>query len=443
MSKLKIGFARVDITPEEFGPMGGHGNDHRRICKEVCDPVYGSCIAITDEMDETVLFLPCDLIHAHAAGATPARQAISETTGVPFDRIMICASHTHSGPSMSRPELEAVQTYYRYLAKKLVEAAKLAMADRKPARMEVGQKTVPGMTFVRHYLMNDGTVAGPNSGSFESGVKAHLTEADEQLQVVRFQREGGKDVLLVNWQCHVTIGEQGTSSRIMTADYPGVMRNLVEAQLDCHCAFFQGAAGNLVPSSRIEGEAMVEHERVAYGTALAQHIVTCAQNLQSVNTGAVKSQKSTYTGLVDHSEDHRIEDAKEVTANWVNYSTYAEQIAYGRSKGFNSMHHARGVLSRAALGEHISIDVYAVTIGDVAFITAPYEMFCSNGRFIKEHSPYKLTLICSCSNDTIDYLADELSFQYDIYEVNTRRMGAGTAEMLADTYVEMLKTLKS
>ena len=106
------------------------------------------------------------------------------------------------------------------------------------------------------------------------------------------------------------------------------------------------------------------------------------------------------------------------------------------------MHHARGVLSRAGLGENISIDVYAIAIGDIAFVTAPYEMFCSNGRFIKEHAPYKLTVVASCSNDTIDYLADETSFQYDIYEVNTRRMGVGTAENVANMYVEMLNDLK-
>ncbi len=440
---MKVGFARVDITPEEFGPMGGHGNDERRICREICDPVFGSCIAITDEAGNTVLFLPCDLIHAHEAGATPARQAVSEATGVPFDQIMICASHTHSGPSMSRPHLEAVQKYYRYLAKKLVEAATLAMADRKPATVEIGQKQVPGMTFVRHYIMNDGTVAGPNSGSFASGVKAHLTDPDEQLQLVRFCREGGKDVLLVNWQCHVTIGEQGTSSRIMTADYPGVMRNLVEEKLGCHCAFFQGAAGNLVPSSRIEGEAKVEHERVAYGTALAEHVVDCAKVMHPVNTGAVKVEKRTYTGLVDHSEDHRIEDAKEVTEHWMEYPTYAQQLEYSRSKGFNSMHHARGVLSRAELGESISIDVYAIAMGDVAFITAPYEMFCSSGMFIKKNSPYKQTMICSCSNHTNDYLADRVGFQYDIYEVNTRRMGAGTAEALAELYVTTLTEIKN
>ena len=126
------------------------------------------------------------LISSAEEFSVPIRTAISQATGIPFDRIMICASHNHAGPSISAPELEAVQVYYRYFIKKLVQAAGEALADRLPATIQIGQKLVPGMTFVRHYYMNDGTVAGPNAGSFESGVKAHLTDSDDQLQLLRF-----------------------------------------------------------------------------------------------------------------------------------------------------------------------------------------------------------------------------------------------------------------
>ena len=35
MYQLQAGFARVDITPEEYGPMGGSGNDANRICTRI------------------------------------------------------------------------------------------------------------------------------------------------------------------------------------------------------------------------------------------------------------------------------------------------------------------------------------------------------------------------------------------------------------------------
>ena len=385
MHMLKVGFARVDITPEQYGPMGGHGDDAHRICTYVNDRLTGTCIAFTDAAGETVLFCPCDIIHARETVATPAREAISEATGIPFDHIMICASHNHAGPSISAPHLEPVQEYYRYFTRQLVKAAKEALEDRKPAQAFIGQSQIPNMTFVRLYHMNDGTVAGNASGSFKSGAKAHVTESDDQLQLMRFVREGGRDVLLVNWQCHVTIGAGGKT--IMTADYPAVMRNHVEGTLGCHCAFFQGAAGNLVPCSQIKEEMIVEHERVAYGTKLAEFVLECAENLHPVRTGPVQVKKAHFEDAIDHSDDHLVEKARYVKDHYFELATQAERTALCREYGFNSFLHAGGVVRRSEMGDSLGIDVYALAMGDISFVTAPYEMFNSNGRFIKENSP--------------------------------------------------------
>ena len=53
-----------------------------------------------------------------------------------------------------------------------------------------------------------------------------------------------------------------------------------------------------------------------------------------------------------------------------------------------------------------------------------------------------MTFVVSCCNNTHDYMADETSFQYDIYEVNTRRFAKGAAEELARNFVDMLTQLK-
>jgi len=441
MHTLQVGFSRVDITPEIYGPMGGSGNDSNRICTHIADRLYGSVIAITDAAGSTVLFCPCDIIHAKASLATPVREAIAEATGVPFDHILINASHNHYGPSISCPHLEAVQEYYRYFVKQLTKAAVEAMADRKPATPEIAQQQAPGLTFVRHYHMNDGTVAGPNSGSFASGVKAHITDADDQLQLMRFVREGGRDVLLVNWQSHATIGAGQLTT--MSACYPGVMRNHVEGTLGCYCAFFQGAAGNLIPSSKIKGEAIVPHEYKAYGTRLADYVIECSKDLRPTEAGPLRLEKQLFSGKVDHADDHLAEKALWVSDNLDPYKSSPDRHQFAREHGFNSTHHVVGVICRSRLGETISFPIYALTLGNVGFITAPYEMFASNGQFIKANSPCRMTFIVTCCNDSFDYLADAVTFQYDCYEVNTRRMVAGTAEQAAQQYVSMLRDLQN
>ena len=49
---LRVGFGRADISPEVFVPLGGGSNN---VSYSVEDPLYATCIAITDEMDNTIL----------------------------------------------------------------------------------------------------------------------------------------------------------------------------------------------------------------------------------------------------------------------------------------------------------------------------------------------------------------------------------------------------
>lgn len=442
--KMLVGYARVDITPEQYTNLGGHGRDHIRMCDKVLERIYATCVAITDAQGQTMLYCPVDLVHARKWFSTPAREEISRVTGVPVGNIMINASHNHAGPSTSSPQLETVQIWGKYLIKQLVKCAREAMEDRKEAEIFAGQRQVPGMTHVRHYHMNDGTVAGPNSGSFASGVKSHVTAADNQLQVIRFVRTDARDVVLVNWQCHATTA--GEIDRLaLQGDYIYSMRNHLEGLTGTYFAFFQGAAGNLVPRSKIPEENAIERDVALYGRTMAEHVVACLnENMEPVKVGPVRATQRTFVGDVDHSDDHMGEKAKEALEryNEYPYDQKAEANKMIREMGFNSFLHAMGVARRADMEPTLSMDLWAMRAGDLGFISAPYEMFCSSGMYIKKNSPYKMTFVVSCSNDSYDYMADDTTFQYDVYEVNTRRYGRGTAEKLAQNFVEMLNELK-
>lgn len=442
--KVFVGYSRVDITPEQYTNLGGHGQDDKRMCDKVLERIFATCVAITDAEGQTILYCPVDLVHAREWFSIPAREAISQKTGVPMDHIMINASHNHAGPSTSAPGLETVQIWGKYLIKQLIKCAVEAMEDRKEAEIFVGQRQVPGMTFVRHYHMNDGTVAGPNSGSFASGVKSHVMEADDQLQVVRFARKDARDVVLVNWQCHATTA--GEIDRLaLQGDYIYSMRNHVEGLTGAYFAFFQGAAGNLVPRSKIPEENAIERDVALYGRTMAEHAVACLrENMTPVSGGAVRAVKHTFVGAVDHSDDHLAKLAGDVLERYRQYSYEQRKEANQliRDAGFNSFLHTMGIVRRSELEETLSMDLWALCVGDLGFISAPYEMFCSNGKYIKEHSPFRMTVIASCSNHTFDYMADDTTFNYDVYEVNTRRYGRGTAERLAQTFVKMLEGLK-
>ena len=87
--------------------------------------------------------------------------------------------------------------------------------------------------------------------------------------------------------------------------------------------------------------------------------------------------------------------------------------------------------------------IHAFRVGDLGFACAPYEMFGANGMHIKEWSPYAMTFVVSCCNGARSYLASKLAYSHGSYEVDQRRYPEGTAELLADNFVDMLKELKN
>ena len=59
-SALMVGFAKVDITPEDNVAMAIYGSESERISTGYLDLLYGYALAVTGSNGETVLILSCD-----------------------------------------------------------------------------------------------------------------------------------------------------------------------------------------------------------------------------------------------------------------------------------------------------------------------------------------------------------------------------------------------
>ena len=70
-------------------------------------------------------------------------------------------------------------------------------------------------------------------------------------------------------------------------------------------------------------------------------------------------------------------------------------------------------------------------------------MFDTNARYIKENSPFEKTIVMSCANGANSYLASEFTFSHGSYEVDSRQFAKGTAEMMVENHVQMLKEQKA
>jgi len=90
----------------------------------------------------------------------------------------------------------------------------------------------------------------------------------------------------------------------------------------------------------------------------------------------------------------------------------------------------------------MSIPLYTLSLGDLAFVFSPYEMFDTNGKEIKEGSPYETTIVATCSNFMYGYVPSKLAYEYGgKYEVDGCRFVEGTGELSAQDFVKTLTAL--
>ena len=435
-----VGYHKVNITPEDSVPMGGYNKPSERMSTGFNDYLYATVCAITDANGETAILIGIDLTSSYSRVSHDIRNAIVKAHGIPFENILYSASHMHTGPDLNSDQITSIVKYKKQLQDWVVDAVGAAMEDRKPATMYIGSAQTEGLNFVRRYLMNDGTYAGDNFGDYSSGYKEHETEADGQLQLVKFVREGDNDVLLANFQTHPHRASSSTST-ILTADLVGVFRTELENQLGIEVCYFSGAGGNLNPKSRITSENITADYK-EQGAALAKYAVDVYDSLTEAATGEVKSRMVTSTYGTDHSDDHLLDVAKDLYSRYQKGTLSAAEVKeLGKEYGIQGTYHAGAIVGKADEGRTRDFEHYTIAIGDVAFVGAPEEMFDTNGKQIKEGSPYKMTFILTYCNGSNGYIPSELAWEHGGYEVYKTKFARGTAELIVDQFLDMLNDM--
>lgn len=438
---LQVGFGRADATP--YDPINISGGDSKnRMSVGYRDPINVTCVAISAGVD-TYLIYTLDYITASSVYTEPAEKLITAATGIPADRIIMNCTHTHSGPAIAY-SYDSIKPYREKFNNAAVAAAEDAIADMSGAEIYAGAVETEGLVFVRHYEMDNGTFAGANYGSFSGSIKGHAYEGDQAVQVIKFVRgaEGKKDIVLVSNPAHAT-AVSGTDRDLLSADIAYSVRDHVENNADCHVAYFIGAAGDQVPSSRIPAEGST-NDYLVYGERMGKYIVDLLPSLEKMNAGATKFKLQGFTGKTIKEGVERLEDAQQVAPIIKEYGNGANETKAAVAKyGFSSPYQVTAIVARSKRNATQSMKLNVLTLGDIAFVFAPYEMFSENGKYIKENSPYPMTFVITCSENHQGYLPSRNGFRVECYESHVTVYERGTAEKLAETYVEILNTLKA
>ena len=182
------------------------------------------------------------------------------------------------------------------------------------------------------------------------------------------------------------------------------------------------------------------------GVAVANVIVDATPELVKVKAGKIQTSAITVTTNVRKEDAATVENAKKAQAEIKALNQYDgnEDVYNVATKyGFESAKEVNSVVSRNTNYEATrNHNLGAISFGDLAFVSAPYEMFDTNGMQIKDGSPFDMTFIITCAGQE-NYVASSESFDYDCYESQCCYFEQGTAEKLVGIYLDLLKKLKA
>ncbi|MCC6538185.1 MAG: neutral/alkaline non-lysosomal ceramidase N-terminal domain-containing protein [Bryobacterales bacterium] len=257
----QAGAAAVSITPTEPIWLAGYAS-RTKPHEGVRQNIYAKALALRESSSgPAAVVITLDLVSIRRAQAEPIAAEIQKRHGIPRDRILFNASHTHSAPILGdassyvyhfgdKPEkyLAPIARYGEFARARILEAVDQALARMEPATLSFGQ-SFAGFAVNRRRVTNRNW-PGP-------------VDHDVPVLAVR-NAAGAVRAILFGYACHNTVMGDDT----VHGDYAGYAQAALEQRHPGAVALFvQGAGADQNPLPRRK----VEHlER--YGATLADAV---------------------------------------------------------------------------------------------------------------------------------------------------------------------------
>jgi neutral ceramidase len=461
-SHLTAGVARIVITP----PVGIYltGFAGRPPSTGIHDDLTATALVLCergpngDDLTSRVALLALDLLQLPGEGLVPAVKArIAEVSGIAPDCIFLNCSHTHYGPVMAgeregggEPEATA---YHAMLPHHLAGVVAMADAARRPVTLAAGRGHVKVGINRRERTPDGKIILGQHpEGDLDSEVLVWRFDAadgpavDPGAPVGWVHRAPEPVAVVVNYACHAV--SLGSRMRLVSADFPGSMREVVERLVGGTALFVQGAAGNINPAIGLrpkEDEDPWEAPRRS-GYALGGEVARIALVAQPAEALPLRVARETVDlpPLMPESLETARARLTELEAQ------RARQEREGGNPGSRIWHDTVTRRLKRAIeamegGEPVPVvrgDVAALRIGDAAFATNPSELFCEIGMAIKGQSPFPWTGVAGYTDGSVGYIPTRAAYPEGGYEVDRAcRVNPEAGEIVEETSVRLLRAL--
>ena len=456
--QLRAGVSRAVITPPVgiAHPFWG-AQTHTRA--EGIDLELWATALVVSDGTTTAAIVDADLPNVPDSLAADIRRRVSELTGIPPQAVRVSATHTHSGgplqPGWFPDGTEMIPGYVTMLTDKIVGAVWEAQRAMRPARIASGLgHSEVGLNRRMWHPGQQRIVLGRNYGGF----------VDHELPVARIDDEHERPIaILVNYPCHPTI--MAHRNKLLTPDFPGPLRRVVEANVGGLCLFLQGCAGDRHPRESFSSNG-TDYRKV--GTLLgleaakvAIGLTTLPKNEKLVEVLESGAELGIYEDtpgpepdgtvtVVTRTVELPLIDLPTLEEADADLATKAAVLAEARRGGDDAEIRARGYIAKRASMQRslvvryqgqmtASTEIQVIRIGGLALVAMPGEPFAEVGVEIRRRSGFAVTMVSGYSNGEIGYVPMRSDYKNGGYGVWNSPMAPGAAEQLIEAAGDLLE----
>jgi neutral ceramidase len=382
-----------------------------------------------------LVWITLDLCAVEEAWSEPLRHRISESLDLPYDNIVISASHTHFGPATGKPVNEAHRQWQHWFVDELLRIAVEAARNVQPATISTAVSDISTIAFNRRPLRADGTCCTTYTlPPSEEGLQ--FRPIDPHQTLIRFNNENGQPILmLVSTPMHAVVG--GKDAFAISPDYPGHLRDALQRIYNVPILFAAGTAGNVVPFKRGEGM------RTLIGNFLAGAAMQAAE-ISAPSSGRLGMMRQQFMVPTAERLSLDIMSQREREAFGELEACKASGDTWLIARTQQTWERAAALLrttQRLGPGNSRPLDISVLGLGDLGIVFLPGEVFAETGLYIKSRSPFPVTLVVTLTNQQTGYLATRNAIWEGGYEAISTSYCAASEGYVAESAVDMLLTV--
>lgn len=472
-SRCLVGIARCDITPPVgiYHRMWGAATHDRST--GVHRPLTATVIRLREirpSVPRERIIIAVDHCLLWTNEMNGLLNSISTALSISSDQLTVFFSHTHGAGLMGLersglPGGDLISPYLDELSQKITGLIKSTGDSLHPATIVYGSG--------KCRLAANRDFYDESRGQYVCGFNPEGM-ADDTVMVARISDDSDRVLAtLVNYACHPTT--LAWDNTLISPDYVGAMREVVEAATDAPCFFIQGASGDIGPREGFVGDIKVADRngrQLGYAAlATLEGLPPANQSyhyLRPVVSGATigvweyKPESDQRTQQTAAWRDRRVivplayrsdlpcrADLESELAEWIRIEDQAQksgQLAKSREARAMIERATRRLTRVASLppGKTYPYPIVAWRIGDAVWLAFDGEHYNILQRTLRERFPKTALIIGTIANGSnVWYLPDENSYGKGLYQEEVAVLQRGCLEQVIDAATDLIRELIS